>query len=240
MKEIKPYNTNSSKKKEIEKMFNNIAKSYDILNSLLSFNIDKWWRKKFIQNIRYKNPKYILDVATGTGDIPIEIAKKNINSKIIGFDISHNMIQIAKNKINKIKLQDHISFIRADVDMLPFSNNTFDIVTVAFGIRNFENLQKSFSEILRVLKKNGELHILEFSTPKNFMKYIFKFYLSYILPKIGYLISKDLNAYSYLSNSINLFPYGEQLKKILKNIGYHNIKYQKLTCGIVTLYKGVK
>lgn len=240
MKEIKPYNTKESKTNEIEKMFDNIAKNYDILNSLLSIKIDKWWRKKLVQNIQHNNPKYILDVATGTGDITIECAKKNINAKIVGCDISSKMLEIAKDKINIMKLQDRISFIKANVNFIPFLENTFDIVTVSFGIRNFEYLNKGLSEILRVLKKNGELHILEFSKPESFIKYIFNFYMRYVLPKIGDFVSKDLEAYSYLSNSISSFPHGEELKIILKKIGYHHIKYQKLTFGIVTLYKGLK
>lgn len=239
MKEIKPYNTKESKKKEIEKMFDNIAQNYDMLNRLLSISIDKWWKKKLIQEIQIKNPQYMLDVATGTGDIAIEYAKRT-NAQIIGCDISKKMIEVGKNKINKMNLQHRISIINADVECIPFSENTFDVITVAFGIRNFQNLNKGLFEILRVLKKNGELHILEFSQSKSFLNPFFKFYIHYILPKIGEFISKDLEAYSYLSSSIKLFPSGKQLKIILEKIGYHNIKYKKLTFGIVTLYQGIK
>lgn len=238
MKEINFYNK-ESKKQEIETMFDNIANNYDILNSLFSMRIHKWWKKKFIQEIQIKNPKYILDVATGTGDIAIEYSKYT-NAKIIGCDISKKMIEIGKNKINKLNLKHRINIINADVECIPFSENTFDVITVAFGIRNFQNLKKSLSEILRVLKKNGELHILEFSKPEGFFYPFLFFYIHYILPKIGKLISKNLYAYSYLSNSIKSFPSGEKLKLILEQTGYHSIKYKKLTFGIVTLYQGIK
>lgn len=227
------------KKEKIEKMFDNIAKYYDFLNHLLSLNVDIFWRYKLVKQIQIKNPKKILDVATGTGDLAIQQAKKT-KAIIIGFDLSKKMLEIGEKKIKKMNLQNRITMIKGDVENMPFTSETFDIVSVSFGIRNFENLKTSLTEMLRVLKKNGELYILEFSKPEGIFVPFLIFYFQKILPKIGKFISKNHTAYTYLPNSIKKFPYGKQLKNILKEVGYTNIQYQKLTFGITTLYTAIK
>lgn len=221
-------------------MFDDISNNYDLLNKLLSFRIDILWRNYLIKQIQINNKnKKILDLATGTGDIAIAIAKK-LNVNIIGFDISKNMLDIAKKKINKLNLQNQIKLIKGNAENMPFDSESFDLITVAFGIRNFTNLKQGLLEITRILKPNGQLYILEFSKSKNYFSFFLKFYYKNILPKIANLISKNIKAYEYLPNSIESFFYPEELIEILKKIGYQNIKYKKLTFGIVTLYNIIK
>lgn len=239
MIEVKPYYHKGSKKKQVEEMFDNISGSYDFLNRLLSLNINTRWRNELVKQVSIRNPKTILDVATGTGDLAIEEAKKT-KAYIVGVDISEKMLEIGKQKITKMNLQNLIKMIKGDAEDMPFNSETFDVVTIAFGVRNFENFKIGFSEMLRVLKRSGELYILEFSKPEGIFAPFFMFYFRKILPKIGKFISKDSKAYKYLPASVEAFPYGEKLKNILKEIGYRHVKYEKLTFGIVTLYKAIK
>ena len=241
-KVVKPYKASSdSKKKQVEEMFDNISPNYDFLNHFLSFGIDNIWRKKTIKVVSEDNPKLILDVATGTGDLALA-AQKAINpDKIIGLDLSNGMLNIGRVKIEKRKLKEKLEFIQGDSENLPFEDQYFDAVMVSFGVRNFENLNKGISEIYRVLKTNGKIIVLEFSKPKNFpIKQTYFIYSKYILPTFGSLISKDKSAYHYLPESVEAFPEGEDFLEKLREIGFSNLKLQKLSGGIATIYSGKK
>mgnify|MGYP001266978627 CR=1 FL=1 len=238
MNNIKPYNKNESKKEQIRRMFNNIASNYDILNSLLSFGIDNFWRKKAVSYIG--KPKKVLDIATGTADFAI-ITAKYTSAQITGIDISEKMLEIGKKKIKKKNLENRINLKLADCENLPFADKIFDSATVGFGVRNFENQNKGLKEIYRTLKKGGTLTILEPNTPKKFpFKNIYNLYFNKILPLIGGLISKDKEAYSYLPNSVKEFPAKEIFIKDLKNIGFTKSKHISLSFGIISLYIAIK
>jgi len=221
-------------------MFDNISGDYDGLNRVISFGIDVKWRKKVVKFVEKTNPETILDIATGTGDLAIALAKTNA-SKIVGLDISSGMLDIGKQKIIKKELQETIEMVLGDSENMPFEDNTFDAVTVAFGVRNFETLEKGLSEILRVLKPHGIFVILETSVPtKTPYKQGYKAYTKYILPIIGKLFSKDRSAYAYLSESASVFPYGDALNNILTEIGFINVKDFPQTLGVATIYTSTK
>ena len=221
-------------------MFDTISKEYDSLNRVISFGIDVKWRKKVVDIVTQKHPENILDIATGTGDLAINLTKTKA-SKIIGLDISEGMLDVGRKKIIKKKLEETIKLVIGDSENLAFVDNTFDAITVAFGIRNFENLEKGLSEILRVLKPNGIFVILETSIPtKTPFKQGYKFYTKGILPIIGKLFSKDKVAYAYLCESASVFPYGEALNNILLKTGFTNAKALPQTFGVATIYKATK
>ena len=234
---VKPYkNSNLSKKEQVAKMFDNIAGNYDFLNHFLSMGIDIYWRKKLVKRLTKQAPKNILDVATGTGDLAIAMLKATPD-KITGIDISNGMLEIGRKKIKEKGLEDKITLQQADSENLPFEDNNFDAVCVSFGARNFENLEKGLSEMFRVLKPGGKLYILEFSQPDIFpFKQIYQFYFRYILPLLGKVVSNDNNAYNYLPESVNAFPYGKKLNKIIENCGYNKAQYHSLTMGIASIY----
>lgn len=235
--EIKPYGKTGEKGKLVEEMFDNIAPTYDTLNHRLSWDIDKGWRKKAIRQLSPFHPKTILDIATGTGDFAILSAKLLSPQKMVGIDISEGMMKIGQQKVEKEGLQEIISFKKEDGTQLSFNDNSFDAVTVAFGIRNFQNLDQGLKEMCRVLKPGGHLSIVELTTPVSFpMKQLFKIYSHSILPIYGKLISKDNNAYSYLTNTIEAFPQGEVMLEILKKAGFKDASFQRLTFGICTMY----
>jgi demethylmenaquinone methyltransferase/2-methoxy-6-polyprenyl-1,4-benzoquinol methylase len=238
---IKPYkNSDLGKKEQVAKMFDTISGEYDGLNRVISFGIDVKWRKKVVKIVNQTNPKSILDIATGTGDLAIALAKTNAD-KIIGLDISRGMLDIGKEKILKEKLENTIEMVLADSENMPFEDNTFDAITVAFGVRNFEALEKGLKEILRVLKPNGVFVILETSVPtKTPFKQGYKLYTKHMLPLIGKMFSKDNNAYTYLSESASVFPYGEALNNILRKIGFINVKDFPQTLGVATIYTSTK
>lgn len=222
-------------------MFDNIAPKYDFLNHLLSMGIDKIWRKKAIAILKKDNPKLILDVATGTGDFAFETFAQAKPEKVIGVDISKEMIAIGAEKAAKRGLKDKVEFVLGDSENLAFESNTFDAITVAFGVRNFEHVEKGLSEMLRVLKKDGKLVVLEFSRPSNpLVKLIFNFYFKYILPFIGKVVSKDNRAYTYLYESVSVFPEKENFAELLKKTGYGAVSWKALTFGICSLYVGKK
>ncbi len=225
-----------SKKQQIENMFDGIAGKYDFLNRLLSFNIDVVWRKKVIQLLKPYKPQRILDVATGTADLAIAlVALKPIS--VIGIDISAGMLEIGRQKIAKKALQYQIQLQKEDSENLPFESNSFDAITVAFGIRNFENLQKGLLEIYRVLQPEGQFVILEFSKVKTpFIKQFYHFYFRYVTPTIGKLFSKSANAYTYLPNSVQVFPEGEEMCVILQNVGFKKVKCKSLSFGIASIF----
>ena len=239
--EVTPYkNSSLGKKEQVAQMFDNISGNYDGLNRVISFGIDVSWRKKVLQLVANTYPKTILDIATGTGDLAILMTKTNAE-KIIGLDISAGMLEVGRKKIEDRKLSDKIEMILADSENMPFEDNTFDAITVAFGVRNFENLEKGLSEILRVLKPNGIFVILETSIPeKTPYKQGYTFYSKNILPLIGKLFSKDNVAYQYLSESASVFPYGEALNDILRKTGFISVVAQPQTFGVATIYSASK
>lgn len=235
--QIKPYNNDRSKTEQVEQMFDHIAPAYDRLNHTLSFGIDKYWRKKAIKNLKKYSPNTIMDVATGTGDFAILTYEKIHPDKMVGIDISEGMMKVAKTKVEKKGLAQHILFEKEDCQNLSYHDNSFDAVTVAFGVRNFENLDQGLKEIYRVLTKEGHLVILELTSPTYFpMKQLYSFYSKKIIPFIGKTLSKDQNAYTYLPESIKLFPQKEEMINIIKKAGFTKAKYISLTMGICTLY----
>ena len=239
---VKPYNQETdSKKSQVSRMFNKIAPYYDFLNKLLSLGIDRRWRKKTVQQLQEKQPKTILDVATGTADVAIECANKLNPDKVVGLDISKEMLSIGREKI-KTKALDHIIVLEeGDSEALPYPDDTFDAITVAFGVRNFENLSKGLAEMKRVLKVDGQIVILEFSKPRYFpFKQLFNAYFKYLLPFIGRLTSKDPKAYRYLYESVQAFPDGEDFVNILLETGFKSNKCIPLTLGICAIYSAYK
>ena len=238
---ILPYKDSSEGKKEqVATMFDNISKRYDLLNHVLSLGIDVIWRKKAIKMLRDDHPKLILDIATGTGDFAIEALALH-PEKIIGVDISAGMLEEGRKKLKKKKLEDRIELQMGDSEKLLFPENKFDAVIVSFGVRNFENLEKGLADMFRVLKPGGKTVIVEFSKPEKFpMKQGYNFYFKHILPRIGKLVSKDNDAYTYLPESVQAFPYGEKFLDILKEIGFKNVKCKPLTFGISAIYIGEK
>ena len=238
---IKPYKDSAlGKKDQVATMFNNISKNYDDLNRVISFGIDISWRKKVVQIVSKNNPQQILDIATGTGDLALMMSTL-APEKIIGLDISEGMLSVGKEKISKAQLNDKIEMVVGDSEDIPYADNTFDAITVSFGVRNFANLDKGLTEIRRVLKPKGIFVILETSNPTKFpFKQGYKFYTSIILPMIGKLFSKDKVAYSYLSESANYFPFGETFNNILKKNGFINTIHTPVTFGVATIYSATK
>lgn len=239
MEQVTPYQRKDSKKNQVEDMFDNIAPKYDFLNRLLSMNIDVSWRKKLVKMLKEENPQRILDVATGTGDLAIAI-EKGTKAQITGLDLSQEMLNVGIEKIKKLNLDSKIKMMKGDAENLPFQDNEFDAVSVAFGVRNFENLNQGLLELKRVVKENKSVYILEFSKVEGFMRPFYMFYFKNILPLIGKLVSKDNRAYTYLPDSVEAFPSGEKMKKILLDLGFKKVSYTPLTMGIATIYKAVK
>jgi len=237
---VKPYNTDNSKKEEVAEMFNNISPKYDFLNHLLSLGIDHLWRRKAIRMLKKEAPKRVIDLATGTGDFALAALKLNPD-EIIGVDISEGMLEEGRKKVKKRGKEDIISMILGDSENLPFEDNEFDALTVGFGVRNYENLEKGLSDMLRVIKPGGTAIILEFSKPKKFpVKQFFRFYSKFIIPTIGKMVSKDNAAYEYLPESVTAFPEGEEFMDILRKVGYKNPTATLVSGGIATIYKAVK
>lgn len=238
---IKPYDKGEEKTKQVEEMFDNIAPSYDTLNHRLSWDIDKGWRRKAIEQLREYEPKVMLDIATGTGDFAILSAQMLKPKNLIGADISEGMMEIGRKKVEQAGLADIISFRKEDCMNLTFEDNTFDAVTAAFGIRNFGNLDKGLSEMCRVLKPGGHLSVVELTRPVSFpMRQLFWIYSHTFLPIYGKLVSKDKSAYKYLTATIEAFPQGEAMMDILQKAGFSNSKFKRLTFGICTLYMATK
>ena len=237
--QVTPYNTDQSKKTQVEDMFDNIAPKYDLLNHVLSMKIDVLWRNNLVKWMRKDHPKLVLDVATGTGDLAIAV-QKGLEAEVVGLDLSQQMLNVGIDKIKKINLSDKITMVKGDAENLTFEDNKFDAVSVAFGVRNFENLEKGLAELRRVVKENGSVFILEFSKVEGFLGPFYMFYFKNILPQIGKLVSKDNRAYTYLPDSVNAFPFGEKMKQILLDTGYSKVEYKKLSLGIATIYKATK
>lgn len=239
---IKPYKAKEGGKKEqVATMFNNISKTYDMLNRMMTLGIDTIWRKKAIRSLRSIHPQHMLDVATGTGDFALESIRILNPKKIIGVDISAGMLEVARQKIVKQGLQEQFEVQLGDSEKLQFNDNTFDAITVAFGVRNFENLERGLSDILRVLKPGGKAIILELSNPTTFpIKQLYHFHFHKLTPALGKLISKDASAYSYLPESVVNFPDGERFAAITKKVGFGETKVRPQTFGFCTIYECTK
>jgi demethylmenaquinone methyltransferase/2-methoxy-6-polyprenyl-1,4-benzoquinol methylase len=239
--QVKPYGDSSkSKKEEVAEMFNNISAKYDFLNHFLSLGIDKLWRKKAVKMLRSINPKRILDIATGTGDFALESLSLK-PTQIVGLDISSGMLDHGRVKMKKKGVDHIITMQQGDSEDIPYEDNYFDGLTVGFGVRNFENLEKGLGEMLRVVRPGGKLIILEFSKPKKFpIKQLFAFYSKNIIPILGKSISKDSNAYTYLPESVAAFPEGKDFENILAKVGYKEINSTLVSGGIATIYAGTK
>jgi demethylmenaquinone methyltransferase/2-methoxy-6-polyprenyl-1,4-benzoquinol methylase len=238
---VVPYKEeNAGKKEQMAKMFNNISHRYDFLNHFLSLGIDKIWRKRAISYLKPLHPQYILDVATGTGDFAIQALSLN-PEKVTGVDISEGMLNMGRKKLDKLHLSHKIELIKGDSENLLFPDNTFDAATVGFGVRNFEDLERGLAEIRRVLKPGAMLVVLEFSRPRTFpMRQLYNFYFKNILPGLGRLISSDKSAYTYLPESVEVFPDGTDFENILKKVGFKETACKPLTFGISSIYTGLK
>jgi demethylmenaquinone methyltransferase/2-methoxy-6-polyprenyl-1,4-benzoquinol methylase len=238
---IKPYNEDEKKSVQVERMFDNIAPAYDQLNHTLSWGIDKSWRKKAINWLKPFQPQRMMDVATGTGDFAIQACRVLNPKELIGTDISEGMMNVGRQKVKDAGLEGRISFAKEDCTALTFPDNRFDAITVAFGVRNFEDLDKGLREIHRVLDTNGKLVILELSEPDWFpMKQLYALYSKVVIPTLGKLLSKDRSAYTYLPQSIKAFPQGEVMKEIILKAGFSEAHFKRLTLGICTLYTATK
>ncbi len=234
---IKPYNASEGKGKQVEEMFDNIAPTYDTLNHRLSWDIDKCWRRKAIKLLEPYHPKTMLDIATGTGDFAILAASMLKPDKLVGADISEGMMSIGRKKVEQLGMGQVISFQKEDCMALSFPDNSFDAVTAAFGIRNFQNLDQGLREMCRVTRKGGHLSIAELTTPVSFpMRQLFHIYSHTVLPIYGRLISKDRSAYDYLTATIEAFPQGERMMDILRKAGFSKVSFKRLTFGICTIY----
>jgi demethylmenaquinone methyltransferase/2-methoxy-6-polyprenyl-1,4-benzoquinol methylase len=241
-KKVTPYKDSTRNKKEqVEQMFDTISNKYDKLNRVISLGTDLKWRRKVLEMVKNHKPESILDVATGTGDLAIQYAQNVPAKKIIGFDISEGMLSMARKKVANTALASKVDFIKGDGEAMPFQDSSFDVITVSFGVRNFENLEKGLSEILRVLKKGGLFIILETSVPTTFpFKQGYHIYSKNILPLIGEIFSRDKVAYTYLSESASVFPYGEALNNIIRKMGFIEVQHKPQTFGVATIYSATK
>lgn len=238
---VVPYEEGSgSKKEQVARMFDNISRRYDFLNHFLSLGIDRGWRRKAIKILAPHNPQYILDVATGTGDFAVQ-AMQLMPQKIVGVDISEGMLDVGRRKVREKGLDGVVSLQYGDSENLPFADSSFDAITVAFGVRNFEDLRRGLREMHRVLKPGGKAVILEFSRPRTFpIKQVYNFYFSFILPRIGKMVSKDDSAYTYLPKSVEAFPDGDKFLHILQDVGFKQNQCRSLTFGVSSIYTGTK
>lgn len=239
---MKPYNQEQTKKEQVEQMFDNIAPTYDRLNHILSFNIDKLWRRRVVRILRKSNPDMVMDIATGTGDLAIAMARRIKDVRILGIDLSEEMLAVARQKIESEGVSDRIEVKKGDAENLTFvDSETMDAATVAFGVRNFENLEKGLAEIYRTLRTGGKLIVLEFSIPRNpLVRWVYAQYSHRLLPRIGAMLSKDRQAYDYLPDSVEEFPSPERFAEILRGVGFSDIKARSQSFGIAHIYEATK
>ncbi|MBQ6940291.1 MAG: bifunctional demethylmenaquinone methyltransferase/2-methoxy-6-polyprenyl-1,4-benzoquinol methylase UbiE [Alistipes sp.] len=239
---MKPYNQEQTKKEQVEQMFDNIAPTYDRLNHILSFNIDKLWRRRVVRILRKSNPDMVMDMATGTGDLAIAMAHRIKDVRILGIDLSEEMLAVARQKIESEGVSDRIEVKKGDAENLTFvDSETMDAATVAFGVRNFENLEKGLTEIYRTLRTGGKLIVLEFSIPRNpLVRWVYAQYSHRLLPCIGAMLSKDRQAYDYLPDSVEEFPSPERFAEILRGVGFSDIKARSQSFGIAHIYEATK
>lgn len=235
--QIKPYDSSAPKGQQVENMFDNIAHSYDLLNHCLSFGLDRYWRRAAIRVMKNFTHEDILDVATGTGDFALLTAKQLKPKHLVATDLSEGMMDVGRTKVQKLQLKNIISFRKEDCMALSFKDETFDLVTVAYGVRNFQDLDKGLTEMKRVLRKGGHAVILELCVPQRFpMKQLFYVYSHFVMPLLGRLISHDTSAYSYLPATMEAFPQGEVMQKILSNVGFSKVSFKRYTFGLNTMY----
>lgn len=238
---VKPYNEQENKKAQVEKMFDNISGKYDFLNHLLSMGVDIRWRKNLISMLAEKHPSSILDMATGTADLAIMTAKYIKDVKITGLDLSSGMLEIGKQKLKLKNLENRINLVHGDSENMPFKDDSFDAITAAFGVRNYENLLAGLKEAFRVLKPGSSIFILEFSKPKNsFFRFFYNLYFKFVLPLIGRLTSKDPKAYKYLFESVQAFPAYDEFTEIMNKAGFKSNNYKIQSFGICSIYYGIK
>lgn len=239
---MKPYNQEQTKKEQVEEMFDNIAPTYDRLNHIMSLNIDRIWRRRVMRIIRRAKPQRIMDVATGTGDLAIAMARKVNEAHILGVDLSEEMLSEARKKIKRLELERRITLEKGDAENLTMvASEGVDAATVAFGVRNFENIERGLSEIYRTLRPGGKLVVLEFSMPKNrLVRWVYRQYAHRLLPRIGGMISKDKQAYTYLPDSVEEFPAPERFAEILKGVGFKSVKLSSQSFGIAYIYDATK
>lgn len=238
---INPYDDSRCKTEQVQEMFDSIAPAYDFMNRAMTFGIDKLWRAKAVKLIGRQSPKAILDVATGTGDLAIKLAKTLNIEKVTGIDLSEGMINVGRKKVIDAGLSNKIELVQGDCLALPFADDNFDCITVAYGVRNFERLEAGYKEMLRTLKKGGMLCVIELSTPTSpIVRPIYKFYTRHIIPFVGRLVSKDVRAYSYLPESIAAVPQGNEMLALMQNAGFADCKYRPLTFGTCTIYTAFK
>jgi demethylmenaquinone methyltransferase/2-methoxy-6-polyprenyl-1,4-benzoquinol methylase len=241
MSEVKPYRPEGSKKEQVAAMFNAISPKYDALNRILSAGIDQSWRRKTLREIRATGALNVLDVATGTADLALALAKGIPGSKVVGVDISSGMLEVGRSKVRAKDLEGRVRLDLGDGEQLPYEESSFGAVTVAFGVRNFENLEQGLRDMRRVLEPGGTLAVLEFSQPTAWpLRSLYLFYFKNILPRIGRMVSKDASAYTYLPNSVQAFPYGEAFAAKLREAGFKSVRVRPLTFGIASLYLAIK
>jgi len=241
MSEVKPYRPEGSKKEQVAAMFNAISPKYDALNRILSAGIDQSWRRKTLREIRATGALNLLDVATGTADLALALAKGIPGSRVVGVDISAGMLEVGRSKVRARDLEGRVRLDLGDGEQLPYEESSFDAVTVAFGVRNFENLEQGLRDMRRVLQPGGTLAVLEFSQPTAWpLRSLYLFYFKNILPRIGRMVSKDASAYTYLPNSVQAFPYGEAFAAKLREAGFKSVRVRPLTFGIASLYLAIK
>lgn len=238
---INPYDDRRNKTEQVKDMFDSIAPAYDFMNRAMTFGIDKCWRSKAVKMIKAHAPAQILDVATGTGDLAIKLAREINPSRVTGIDLSEGMIDVGRKKVSEASLSDRISLVAGNCLALPFEDNTFDCITVAYGVRNFEHLDQGYREMYRTLRPGGMICVLELSTPTSpIVKPLYKFYTRCIIPFVGRLVSKDVRAYSYLPESIAAVPQGEDMLSLMRDAGFGNCDYRPLTFGTCTIYTAFK
>lgn len=239
---MKPYNQQQTKKEQVEAMFDNIAPSYDRLNHILSFQIDRLWRNRVVRIVRRHTPQRILDVATGTGDLAILLARKIKGASVVGVDLSEEMLNVARRKVHSEGLDSRILLEKGDAEGLTtIASDSVDVATVAFGVRNFEDLEGGLREMHRALKRGGKIVVLEFSTPRNrLIRWVYAQYSHHLLPAIGGLISKDKQAYIYLPESVDEFPSPERFSAILESVGFSAVRRQTQSFGIAHIYEATK
>ncbi len=238
---IKPYDAQGEKGEQVERMFDQIAHSYDLLNHALSMGIDRRWRREAIESLRPYRPQTMLDVATGTADFAIEAARRLAPRELLGVDLSEGMMRVGREKVEKAGLSDVIRLEKADCLALPMPDNTYDAITVAYGVRNFSDLERGLGEMLRVLRPGGRLVIIELTAPRRFpMRQLFWLYSHCLMPLLGRLISRDSQAYTYLPRSMEAFPQGEVMQEVLRRVGFTDVNFKRFTFGLSTLYTAQK
>ena len=239
--EVKPYDPDSAKTGQVREMFNSIAPAYDVMNRMMTFGIDRVWRRKAVDMLRTYNPRRILDVATGTGDLAFLIEERLNPDALLGIDLSEGMLAVAREKAVQRGVADRVSFVIEDCLSLSLPDNIYDAITVAYGVRNFENLKQGFAEMYRVLSPGGVLCVIELSTPEHFpMRQLYKFYTYTIIPLVGRIVSRDKQAYTYLPRSVAAVAQGEEMLDIFRSVGFKNCRLRRLTFGACTIYLGEK